>query len=89
MEHAAAMGAVLNRLLNDLGEAHPSVGEVRNIGLFGVLELVKNRQSREPLTPWNGTSPEMTAFRKYCLAHGLFLYTHWHIVLIIPPLIMQ
>lgn len=89
VEHAAAMGAVLNRLLNDLGEAHPSVGEVRNIGLFGVLELVKNRQSKEPLTPWNGTSAEMTAFRKYCLAHGLFLYTHWHTVLIIPPLIIN
>jgi taurine--2-oxoglutarate transaminase len=75
-------------MLTDLGEGHPSVGEVRNIGLFGILELVKNRETKEPIAPWNGTSPEMTALRKFCLDHGLFLYTHWHTVLIIPPLII-
>ena len=89
VEHAAAMGPVLKRLLTDLGEAHPSVGEVRSIGLFGILELVKDRQTKEPMTPWNSSSPEMTAFRKYCLDHGVFLYTHWHTVLIIPPLIIN
>jgi taurine--2-oxoglutarate transaminase len=88
IEHAAGMGPVLKRLLTDLGEAHPSVGDVRSIGLFGILELVKNRATREPLTPWNKSSPAMTALRKYCLDHGLFLYTHWHTVLIIPPLVM-
>ncbi len=88
VEHAAAMGPVLHQLLTDLGEAHPSVGEVRSIGLFGIIELVKNRQTREPLTAWNSTSPEMTALRKHCLDNGLFLYTHWHTVLIIPPLII-
>jgi len=88
IEHVAAMGPVLKRMLNDLGEAHPSIGEVRNIGLFGILELVKDRKTKEPLAPWNGSSPAMVAFRKYCLEHGLFLYTHWHTVLIIPPLII-
>jgi taurine---2-oxoglutarate transaminase len=71
-----------------LGEAHPSVGEVRSIGLFGILELVKNRETKEPMAPWNGSSPEMAALRKYCVDNGLFLYTHWHTVLIIPPLII-
>lgn len=89
VEHAAAMGPVLNRMLTDLGEAHPSVGEVRNIGLFGILELVKDRKTKEPMTPWNASSPEMNALKKYCLDHGLFLYTHWHTVLIIPPLIIN
>ncbi|MCS7009951.1 MAG: aminotransferase class III-fold pyridoxal phosphate-dependent enzyme [Anaerolineales bacterium] len=88
IEHAAEMGPILNRMLKDLGEAHPSVGEVRSIGLFGVIELVRNRQTKEPMAPWNGTSPEMTALRRYCLENGLFLYTHWHTVLIIPPLII-
>jgi taurine--2-oxoglutarate transaminase len=86
VEHAAALGPVLKRMLNDLGEAHASVGEVRSIGLFGILELVRDRKSREPLAPWNGSSPEMIALRKYCQDHGVFLYTHWHTVLIIPPL---
>jgi len=88
VEHAAGMGRVLKRMLTDLGEAHPSVGEVRSIGLFGILELVKDRNTKEPMAPWNGSSPEMTALKKYCLEHGLFLYTHWHTVLIIPPLII-
>jgi taurine--2-oxoglutarate transaminase len=88
VEHAAETGLTLRRMLTDLGENHPSVGEVRSIGLFGILELVKDRHTKEPLAPWNQSSPEMTAFRKYCLDHGLFLYTHWHTVLIIPPLII-
>ncbi len=88
VERSASMGPVLKRMLTDLGEAHPSVGEVRNIGLFGIIELVKDRKTKEPLAPWNGSSPEMTALKKYCLDQGLFLYTHWHTVLIIPPLII-
>lgn len=88
VEHAAAMGPVLHKLLTDLGESHPSVGEVRSIGLFGIIEVVKNRQTREPVAPWNGSSPEMAALRKACLDQGLFVYTHWHTILIIPPLII-
>jgi taurine--2-oxoglutarate transaminase len=86
VEHTAEMGPVLNRLLKDLGEAHASVGEARSIGLFGIIELVRDRKTKEPMAPWNGTSPEMIAFRKTCLEHGLYVYTHWHTVLIIPPL---
>jgi taurine--2-oxoglutarate transaminase len=89
VEHSAEMGPVLNRLLKDLGEAHPSIGDARNIGLFGIIELVKNRETKEPLAPWNSSSPEMTALRKACLAKGLYVYTHWHTVLIIPPLIID
>ncbi len=88
VQRAAAMGPVLKRMLTDLGEAHPSVGEVRSIGLFGILELVKDRKTKEPMAPWNSSSPAMNALKKYCLDHGLFLYTHWHTVLIIPPLII-
>jgi taurine--2-oxoglutarate transaminase len=89
VERAAAMGAVLRRTLTDLGEQHPSVGDVRSIGLFGVIELVRDRQTREPLAPYNGSSPEMAALRKYMLDHGVYVYTHWHTVLIIPPLIIS
>jgi len=88
VEHTAAMGSILHKLLTDLGESHSSVGAVRSIGLFGIIELVRNRGTKEPLAPWNGTSPEMAALRKYCFDHGLYVYTHWHTVLIIPPLII-
>ena len=53
IERSAQLGAVLHRLLNDLGEAHPCVGEVRSIGLFGVIELVRDRATKEPLAPFN------------------------------------
>ncbi len=88
VEHTQAMGPILYRMLNDLGEQHPSIGEVRSIGLFGIIELVRNRKSKEPLTPWNSSSPEMKALRKELLDKGLFVYTHWHTILIIPPLII-
>jgi taurine--2-oxoglutarate transaminase len=88
VEHAAGLGPVLKRMLTDLGEAHPSVGEVRSIGLFGIIEIVRDRRTKEPMAPWNGSSPEMTAVRKFCTDNGLFLYAHWHTLLIIPPLII-
>lgn len=88
IERADATGKVLHQLLMDLGEKHPSVGEVRSIGLFGIVELVRDRDTKEPLAPFNGSSPEMTAVRKFILEHGVFVYTHWHTVLVIPPLII-
>lgn len=86
VEKAAATGQVMAEMLAELVERHPSVGEVRSIGLFGVIELVRSRKTREPMTPFGGTSPEMIAVKKFLLDHGLFIYTHWHTLLIIPPL---
>jgi taurine--2-oxoglutarate transaminase len=89
VEHAAAMGPVLHRGLVNLGEAHPSVGDVRSIGLFGILELVRDRKTREPMAPFNGTSTEMKALARRLTDRGLYVYTHWNTVLIIPPLIIS
>jgi taurine--2-oxoglutarate transaminase len=89
VEHARQMGLVLRRMLTDLGEQHPSVGEVRSIGLFGIIELVRDRNTKEPMAPYDGSSPEMTAVRKFMADHGLYIYTHWHTLLVIPPLIIS
>ena len=88
VERAAQTGLVLADMLAELQDRHPSVGDVRSIGLFGVIELVRNRKTKEPMTPYGGNSPEMAALKKRLLARGLYLYTHWHTVLIIPPLII-
>jgi taurine--2-oxoglutarate transaminase len=77
---------VFARHLRELGEMHPSVGDVRSIGLFGAVELVRDRRTREPMAPFNGSSPEMDAFRRTLLERGLFAYTHWHTLLLLPPL---
>ncbi len=88
VERAEQMGEVMADMLAELAQRHPSVGEVRSIGLFGAIELVKNRQNKTPMAPFNQNSPEMIAFRKYLLDNGVFLYTHWHTVLLVPPLII-
>jgi taurine---2-oxoglutarate transaminase len=88
VERSHQMGPLLRRYLTDLGESHPCVGEVRSIGLFGVIELVKNRDTKEPLSPFNKNSPEMESIRKDLLHNGLYVYTHWHTILVIPPLII-
>jgi|SRR5450759_2620576 taurine--2-oxoglutarate transaminase len=88
VERAAQTGQVLADMLAELKDRHPSIGEVRSIGLFGVIELVRNRRTKEPMAPYGGNSPEMAALKKKMLDDGLYLYTHWHTVLIIPPLII-
>ncbi len=88
VERSAETGAVMAEMLAELVERHPSVGEVRSIGLFGAIELVRDRKTREPMAPFNASSPEMAALRQYLLENGVFAYTHWHTVLVIPPLII-
>jgi taurine--2-oxoglutarate transaminase len=88
VERAAARAPAFARLLREMGEAHACVGDVRSIGLFGVLELVRSRATRQPLAPFNGSSPEMEALRRRLLERGLFAYTHWHTLLLLPPLII-
>jgi len=88
VEKARETGVVMADMLSELVERHPSIGEVRSIGLFGVIELVRDRKTKTPMAPYNGSSPEMTALRKYLLDHGVFVNTHWHTILVIPPLII-
>jgi taurine--2-oxoglutarate transaminase len=88
VEKAKETGKVMADMLAELMDRHPSVGEVRSIGLFGVIEVVKNRKTHEAISPFGKSSAEMNALKKYCLDHGVFLYTHWHTILLIPPLII-
>jgi taurine--2-oxoglutarate transaminase len=88
VEKAKETGKVMADMLAELMDRHPSVGEVRSIGLFGIIEVVKNRKTHEALSPFGKSSAEMNALKKYCLDHGVFLYTHWHTILLIPPLII-
>jgi len=82
VEKARETGKVMADILAELVDRHPSVGEVRSLGLFGVIEIVKNRKTREPMAPFGGSSPEMTAFRKYMLDQGVFsIYTLAHCAL--------
>jgi taurine--2-oxoglutarate transaminase len=84
--NAARLDPVMKELLGGLQERHPSVGTVRSIGLFGVFELVRSRDTMEPMAPFNGTSPEMTALDARLREDGLYTMLHWNQVFINPPL---
>jgi len=83
---AAHTGRLMRQLMDDLDAKHPSVGATRSIGLFGVIELVRNRETREPMAPFGGTSPEMAALGKFFREHGLFTFVRWNYFFTNPPL---
>ena len=80
VEQAAANGEVF-RTNCGLAEKHPSVGEVRGLGCFWGIELVKSRETREPLVPFNaGARPRSRSARcQRALDRGLYLMTHWNV----------
>jgi len=86
IDNARRMGDVLTDGLADLAKRHPSVGAARSIGLFGIVELVRNRTTREPMAPFNGTSPEMKALAQSFRASGLYTMVRWNTFFTNPPL---
>ena len=88
IERAKKMGVVMKQMHADLKAKHPSVGDCRSIGLFGMIELVRNRQTMEPMAPFNGTSPEMAALGKFFREEGLYTFVRWNGFFTNPPLII-
>jgi taurine--2-oxoglutarate transaminase len=86
IENARKMGAVMKRLLADLEARHRSVGEVRALGLFGIVELVRSRRTRQPMAPFNGTSEEMAALGRFFREQGLYTIVRWNSFYTNPPL---
>ena len=89
VENAAAHGQWLRGALQAMAERHPSIGEVRGMGLFWGIELVKDRETREMLVPFNAGGAAMGpvgAMQKRAMELGLFLFAHWNVVFIAPPL---
>jgi taurine--2-oxoglutarate transaminase len=86
MEHTQRMGGVMAELHEQMKTKHRSVGDVRSIGLFGVLELVRNRRTKEPMAPYNGTSPEMQKLGAFLRENGIYTFINWNNVFTNPPL---
>jgi taurine--2-oxoglutarate transaminase len=86
IEKARALGEVMKELMADVERRHPSVGAVRSIGLFGAIELVRDRTTREPMAPFNGTSPEMGALGRFFREQGLYTLVRWNYFFTNPPL---
>jgi len=89
LENAEKMGNYLDEKMKHLIQKHPSIGDYRNTGLFGVIELVKNRKTKEPITPWNAKPNEMEITNKiaaYIRQSGMFTFVRWNWIFMAPPL---
>ena len=86
IENARRMGTLMCSLMADLQQRHPSIGAARSIGLFGLIELIRNRATKQPLAPFNGTSDEMVALSRFFRDHGLYTFVRWNTFFTNPPL---
>ncbi|WP_425832090.1 aspartate aminotransferase family protein [Streptomyces fractus] len=90
VDHAAKLGAeVIEPALRELAERHPSVGEVRGVGMFWALELVRDRSTREPLVPYNAAgeaNAPMAAFGAAAKANGLWPFINMNRTHVVPAL---
>ncbi|MFC6065146.1 aspartate aminotransferase family protein, partial [Streptomyces ochraceiscleroticus] len=89
VENAAEIGEkVIGPALRDIAERHPSVGEVRGMGAFWALELVKNRETHEPLVPYNASGADnapMAKFAAACKERGLWPFLNMNRTHVVPP----
>jgi taurine---2-oxoglutarate transaminase len=86
VENAARIGErVLGPGLRALAQRHPSIGEVRGLGVFWAIELVADRATKEPLAPYGGTSPAMNDVVAACKAGGLLPFANFNRIHAVPP----
>ena len=89
IENAATMGRYLDKQIGELKKKHPSIGDWRNQGLLGCLELVKDRKTKEPMAPFNARPDEMAVMNKVAAKIrelGMYTFVRWSYIFIAPPL---
>ena len=89
IENAVAMGEYVNEQVELLKQKHPSIGDFRNTGLLGCIELVKNRTTKEPMAPFNAKPEEMLIMNKVAAKIkelGMYTFVRWSYIFIAPPL---
>jgi taurine--2-oxoglutarate transaminase len=89
IENAANMGYYIESIVEEMKKWHPSIGDFRNTGLLGCIELVKNRNTKEPMAPYNAKASEMEIMNKVAAKIkelGMYAFVRWNYVFIAPPL---
>ncbi|MDC0231129.1 aminotransferase class III-fold pyridoxal phosphate-dependent enzyme [Aureispira] len=86
VENAAQMGLYVDQQVAQMKIKHPSIGDWRNTGLLGCFEIVKNRNTKEPMCPWNGSSEVMTKVAAKIRELGMFTFVKWNFIFVAPPL---
>ncbi|MEM7371809.1 MAG: aminotransferase class III-fold pyridoxal phosphate-dependent enzyme [Bacteroidota bacterium] len=86
-QRAVDTGHYIDQRMAALGDQHPSIGDWRNTGMLGCLELVKNRDTKEPLSPWNAPMTEAMQQVKAKISElGMFTFVKWNFIFVAPPL---
>jgi taurine--2-oxoglutarate transaminase len=89
IENARRLGTdVIGPELAKIADRHPSVGEVRGLGVFWAVELVRSKQTREPLVPYNAAGKDaapMNEFAGACKQRGMWPMTHFNRLHVVPP----
>jgi taurine--2-oxoglutarate transaminase len=89
IENAKEMGEYLDQRIEELKSKHPSIGDWRNQGLLGCMELVKNSKTKEPFAPFNAKPDEMVVMNKVAAKIkelGMYTFVRWSFIFIAPPL---
>jgi taurine--2-oxoglutarate transaminase len=89
IENAAAMGKYMEAQVELLKAKHPSIGDFRNTGLLGCIELVKNRTTKEPMAPFNAKPDEMGVMNQVAAKIkelGMYTFVRWGYIFVAPPL---
>lgn len=89
VEQAADTGAYIDYRMEELMQEHSSIGDWRNTGMLGCLEIVKNKKTKEPMAPWNASSNGMTVMKKVAAKIrelGMFTFVKWNYIFVAPPL---
>jgi len=89
IENASAMGKYIEAEIGKMKLKHPSIGDFRNTGLLGCIELVKNKITKEPMAPFNAKPEEMTIMNKVAAKIkelGMYTFVRWNYIFVAPPL---
>jgi taurine--2-oxoglutarate transaminase len=89
IENAAEMGKYIESEVEKLKLKHPSIGDFRNTGLLGCIELIKNKETKEQMAPFNAKPDEMVVMNKVAAKIkelGMYTFVRWNYIFIAPPL---
>jgi len=89
VENCSAMGKYMEQQVEKLKQKHPSIGDFRNTGLLGCIELVKNKKTKEPMAPFNAKPDEMAVMNKVAAKIkelGMYTFVRWNYIFCAPPL---
>ena len=89
VEQAAESGRYMDYRMQELMDKHPSIGDWRNTGLLGCIELVKNRATKEPMAPFNAKPSELGVMKQVARSireQGMFTFVKWNFIFVAPPL---